>query len=100
MDDPWVRVVILLRLLVPFLFMMASVYLTTHIVFARFITSPQSQVLWFFAVVTAPLTRPFRALLPAGTPERRVRAVALAAYVVLWIASDRLARTLLPLGAS
>jgi hypothetical protein len=35
--------------------------------------------------VTAPLTRPVRALLPAGVPEPRVRAIALGAYLLLWI---------------
>ena len=58
--------------------MMATVYLAPHILFARFIAAPQSQVLWFFATVTGPLTRPVRALLPPGMPERRVRVVALA----------------------
>ena len=67
-----------------------------HIVFARFIASPQSQVLWFFATVTGPLTRPLRAVLPAGMPERRVRAVALAVYLVLWIVTDRLLRAAAP----
>ena len=46
--------------------------------------------LWFFSVVTGPLTRPVRAVLPRGTPEPRVRAVALAMYVALWLVSGRL----------
>ena len=68
--------------LVPF---MASIYLFLHILFARFITRPDSPVLWFFSVVTGPLTRPVRAMLPTNTPERRVRLVALGAYVLLWL---------------
>ena len=48
-------------------------------------TRPDSPVLWFFSVVTGPLTRPVRALLRAGTPERRVRLVALGVYVALWL---------------
>jgi hypothetical protein len=96
MDEPLVRLGLLVRLLVPFLCMMASVYLAVHIVFARLISSPGSQVLAFFTIVTMPLTRPIRALLPAGTAEARVRLVALAVYVVLWIITDRLARTLGP----
>jgi hypothetical protein len=44
-------------------------------------------VLWFFSVVTGPLTRPVRAVLAPGTPERRVRLVALAVYVLLWLGS-------------
>jgi small-conductance mechanosensitive channel len=53
--------------------------------FARLMTRPESPVLWFFDVVTRPLTRPVRALLPAGVPEARVRAVSLAVYAALWI---------------
>jgi uncharacterized protein YggT (Ycf19 family) len=92
MDDLGIRLALLVRLLVPFLFMMATVYLAAHILFARLISSPQSQALAFFAIVTAPLTRPIRAVLPAGTPDARVRVVALAVYFVLWIVTDRVAR--------
>lgn len=96
MDDLGLRLVLLLRLLIPFLFMMATVYLATHVLFARLIGSPESQVLAFFSIVTAPLTRPVRALLRPGTTEPRVRAIALAIYFVLWIVTDRLARMLGP----
>jgi hypothetical protein len=92
MDDLGLRLVLLVRVLIPFLFMMATVYLAAHILFARLISSPQSQALAFFTIVTAPLTRPFRALLPPGTPDARVRVVALAVYLVLWIVTDRVAR--------
>ena len=96
MDELVVRVGLLVRVLVPFLFMMASVYLAVHVVFARLIVSPRSQVLAFFSVVTSPLTRPIRAVLPPETAEARVRAVALVVYLVLWIVTDRLARMLGP----
>ena len=96
MDEPLVRLALLARVLVPFLCMMASVYLAVHIVFARLISAPQSQVLAFFAIVTTPLTRPIRALLPPGTAEARVRTVALVVYLVLWVVTDRLARLLVP----
>jgi hypothetical protein len=49
------------------------------------IGSPENPALWFFAVVTGPLTRPVRAVLPSGTPETRVRTIALVAYVGAWI---------------
>jgi len=79
---------VLLRTLVPFVFFMASVYLALHIVVARLLPpSRASATLWFFTTVTGPLTRPVRALLPLGTPEPRVRALSLALYVGLWIAS-------------
>ena len=96
MDEALLRLGLLLRVLIPFLFMMASVYLAVHIVFARLIASPQSQVLAFFTVVTGPLTGPIRPLLPAGTAEARVRTVAFVVYLVLWLVTDRLARMLGP----
>jgi hypothetical protein len=96
MDEPLLRLALLFRVLVPFLFMMASVYLAVHVLFARLIAAPDSQVLAFFTIVTSPLTRPIRAVLPPGTAERRVRAVALVVYLVLWITTDRLARMLGP----
>jgi uncharacterized protein YggT (Ycf19 family) len=96
MDDVGLRLALVVRGLIPFLFMMASVYLATHIVMARVIGSSQSQVLAFFAIVTSPLTRPIRVFLPPGTGDARVRMIALAVYLVLWIATDRLARMIGP----
>jgi hypothetical protein len=96
MDDLGLRLVVLVRVLVPFLFMMATVYLAAHILCARLISSPESQALAFFAIVTSPLTRPIRSFLPPGTPDARVRAVAFAVYCVLWIVTDRVARTFGP----
>jgi hypothetical protein len=88
MDDLVLRATALLRLLLPFVFFMASTYLALHIVCARLVPRGRpSAVLWFFSIVTGPLTRPVRALLPPGTPEPRVRALSLAVYVGLWIAS-------------
>lgn len=75
--------------LVPILLFIAWVYLALHMIFARYIRSSDSVVLWFFSIVTGPLTRPIRALLPPGTPDRRVRALSFAvyfgAYMVVWI---------------
>jgi hypothetical protein len=88
MDDFAVRATALLRLLVPFIFFMASFYLGLHIVLARLLGGDRaSATLWFFSIVTGPLTRPVRAMLPPGTPEGRVRVVSLAVYIGLWIAS-------------
>ena len=85
MDDAVRRLPYLLNVLLPLLFFMASVYLALHILFARLLRRPDSPVLWFFSVVTGPLTRPVRALLPRETPEARVRMLALGLYVVLWL---------------
>ena len=76
-----------LLVIVWFLCYMAAVYLALHILVARFSRAPGSRLLWFFSVVTGPLTRPVRALTPPGTPEGRVRVVALGAYVALMIAA-------------
>ena len=56
-----------INVVVPLVLFMASVYLCLHILFARLITRPDSPVLWFFSVVTGPLTRPVRAAAAAGT---------------------------------
>jgi hypothetical protein len=74
-----------LLLLVWFLAYMAAIYLALHMVVARLSRSPNSLLLWFFTVLTSPLTWPVRALLPAQTPDRRVRLVALGCYVAIWL---------------
>ncbi|HEY7541741.1 MAG TPA: hypothetical protein VIF11_16460 [Methylomirabilota bacterium] len=79
------RLPLLLNLVLPLVLFMAWIYLALHMLFARLVTNPQSPTLWFFAVVTGPLTRPVRALLPSGTPEGRVRSISLAVYVGLWL---------------
>jgi hypothetical protein len=81
------RILNTINVVIPLVFFMASVYLLLHVLFARFITRRDSPVLWFFTVVTGPLTRPVRALVPHGTPERRIRLVALGIYVALWLGS-------------
>jgi hypothetical protein len=77
---------ILYRLLVLLWFVayMAAIYLMLHMVVARFSRNPNGTVLWFFTVLTSPLTWPVRAVLPWQIPERRVRLVALGMYVALW----------------
>jgi hypothetical protein len=87
MDLALTRLLVLGNVVIPLLFFMAVVYLALHMMFARLIGGPQSPVLWFFSVVTAPLTRPVRSLLPPGTAESRVRAVALGFYAGLWLLS-------------
>jgi hypothetical protein len=87
MDDALERLPYLLNVALPLLLFMAWIYLGLHILFARFVTNPASPVLWFFGVLTGPLTRPVRAVLAAGTSERRVRLIAFAAYVGLWLAA-------------
>ena len=83
-----------LLVLLWFLSYTAAIYLALHIVVARVARTPDNRVLWFFSVVTGPLTRPARALLPADTPEPRVRLVTLVALVLLWIGARMLLGTL------
>jgi uncharacterized protein YggT (Ycf19 family) len=97
MSDALVRATFLLTVLVPFVFFMAAVYLALHIVFARVIPGGRdSAVLWFFSVLTRPLTRPVRAVLPEGTAEPRIRMAALGLYLFLWIACRVLLAGLAP----
>jgi len=87
MDEWLLRLYLLLNIVIPLVFFMAVIYLALHIVFARFVLTPASSVMWFFGVVTGPLTRPIRAWLAPGTPEPRVRLLALALYSGLWLLS-------------
>ena len=89
MDQLGLRLYLLLNIVVPLLFFIAMIYLALHILFTRFV-APTSPVLWFFGVVTGPLTRPIRKLLRPGTAEARVRLVALVVYAVLWLVSRAL----------
>ena len=84
MDEVGLRALVWLNVVIPLLLFMAWIYLALHVVFAR-VVRPDNPAMWFFQVVTNPLTRPVRALLPLPTPEARVRAVALVAYLVLWM---------------
>lgn len=74
-----------LFVLIWFVAYMAAIYLALHILLARFIAAPESRVLWFFSVVTTPLTSPVRAVLPPGIPEGRVRWITLALCVGVWL---------------
>ena len=85
MDHLALRLWLFVSVVIPLVLFMAAIYLGLHIVFARFARSPSSPVLWFFGVVTGPLTRPIRAFLAPVTPEPRVRLVALGVYTTLWL---------------
>jgi hypothetical protein len=74
-----------LLLLLSFLAYMAAIYMVLYIVVAHFSRTPQSRVLWFFSVLTMPLTGSIRRLLPDGLTEPQVRYLTLAACVILWL---------------
>lgn len=83
-----------LLVLVWFLSYMAAIYLALHMIVARFTRAPDSRLLWFFSVITGPLTRPARAWVSAGTSEGRVRMITLLALVALWLGARLLLGTM------
>jgi hypothetical protein len=62
------------------------------------ISRSDSKILWFFSIITSPLTWPVRAWVAPGTTESRLRSVALGFYVVVWVlllvAAEMVASTL------
>jgi hypothetical protein len=68
-----------------FLSYMAAIYLALHMIVARLSRAPDGRLLWFFSVITEPLTRPVRTWVPAGTSEARVRLITLVALVAVWL---------------
>jgi hypothetical protein len=83
-----------LLVLVWFLAYMAAIYLALHMVVSRVTRAPDSRLLWFFSVITGPLTRPARAWVSAGTPEGRVRLITLLALMALWLGARLLLGTM------
>lgn len=64
---------------------MAVVYLALHKIVARLSRKPESKLLWFFAVLTAPLIRPVRSWLAPGTAQSTLISAALLFYFALWV---------------
>lgn len=88
MNEVVLQIIVLLR----FICFIAVFYLMLHILLCRAIKRPENKVLWFFSVLTDPLTRPVRAWFAAGMPEQRVRLLALIFYGALWLAAVALTR--------
>jgi uncharacterized protein YggT (Ycf19 family) len=84
------QVIILLR----FICFIALFYLMLHILVSRVIKKPEHKVLWFFSVLTGPLTGPVRVWLSIDLPEQRLRWIALMFYGVLWLVAVALTRLL------
>jgi uncharacterized protein YggT (Ycf19 family) len=76
-----------LAVLIWFMAYMASIYLALHIVVAHLSKSSENRLLWFFGVLTGPLTRPIRAVVPAGTSAAQIRYMTLAVCVIVWLAT-------------
>lgn len=79
--DPTFKLFFLLR----FLCFVAVVYLALHWTVRRFSAKPNSKLLWFFSVVTAPLTRPVKAWIKPSLTDDRILSAALLFYGFLWI---------------
>ena len=74
-----------LVLLARFLCFMAVFYLALHKLVARLSQKPSSKLLWFFSVLTAPLTRPVRAWTMPGTSDNQLLTKSLLFYGFLWL---------------
>jgi hypothetical protein len=86
--DPAAQILFLLR----FLCFMAVVYLALHKIVAHFSHRPNGKLLWFFSIVTAPLTRPVRTWIAPGAAESRIISAALLFYFLLWLLTVLIAR--------
>ena len=81
MIDPLSQILFVTR----FLCFMALFYLALHKIVARLSRKPKSKLLWFFAVLTAPLMRPVRGWIMPGASEEQLLSRALLFYGLLWI---------------
>jgi hypothetical protein len=79
--DPTAQILFLLR----FLCFMAMVYLAMHKIVAHLSRKPGSKLLWFFSVVTAPLTLPVKRWISPAASDKRLISHALFFYATLWL---------------
>ena len=81
MADPIAPIILLLR----FLCFMAVFYLALHKIVARLSRKPNSKLLWFFGVLTAPLTMPVRRYSSPDASNDQIISYALVFYGLLWL---------------
>ena len=79
--DPTFKLFFLLR----FLCFVAVVYLALHWTVRRLGAKPNGKLLWFFSVVTSPLTRPLKKWMAPSAAEDRLISYALCFYGLLWL---------------
>ena len=82
MIEPTAQIVFLLR----FVCFIAVFYLALHKIVARMSRKPDSKLLWFFGVVTAPLTWPVKKCSSPDATESQIVSYALIFYGLLWLA--------------
>ena len=88
MIDPLSQLLLFAR----FLCFMAVVYLALHKIMFRLSKKPDSKLLWFFGVLTAPLTRPVRAWMMPGSNVDQLLSKSLLFYGFLWLSMIALGR--------
>jgi uncharacterized protein YggT (Ycf19 family) len=86
--------VLQLLVLLRFVCFIALFYLMLHILMSRIIQRSEHKILWFFSVLTGPLTRPVRVWVSGDMPEQRLRWIALVFYALLWLVAIALTRVL------
>ncbi len=64
---------------------MAIFYLALHKIVVRMSRKPDSKLLWFFGVVTAPLTLPVKKWSSPGASESQIVSYALLFYLLVWL---------------
>lgn len=86
--DPFTQILLIAR----FLCFIAFVYLALHKLVSRLSKKPNSKLLWFFAVLTAPLMRPVRAWTMPGSTGDQLLSRSLVFYGFLWLCMIALSR--------
>ncbi|HET9915966.1 MAG TPA: hypothetical protein VFQ89_02585 [Candidatus Binatia bacterium] len=79
--DPIAQIVLLLR----FFCFMAVFYLALHKIVARLSRKPDSKLLWFFGVLTAPLTWPVKRYSSPDATDDQIVSYSLIFYGLLWM---------------
>lgn len=64
---------------------MAVFYLALHKLVARLSRKPDSKLLWFFGVLTAPLTMPVKRYSSPDATEGQIVSYALIFYLLVWL---------------
>ena len=81
LNDPIARVMLLLR----FLCFIAVFYLALYKIVVRLSRKPNSKLLWFFGVLTAPLTMPVKRYSSPDSNDNQIVTYALIFYALLWL---------------
>jgi len=79
--DPIAQILLLLR----FFCFMAVFYLALHKIVARLSRKPDSKLLWFFGVLTAPLTLPVKRYSSPDATDDQIVSYSLIFYGLLWM---------------